>query len=269
MMSLTQYTGFKKAFSLVELSIVLVILGLLTGGILAGQSLIRASELRSVSAAFQQYNTAVNSFRDRYFAFPGDMPNATKFWGFAAGTTGLDNTCYDVFKTTAATCNGDGNGYINGLAIGGTHVHAERFLAWQHLANAGLVEGLYTGRTNDNATVFTFAIGRNVPASKLSNGFFDFWGDLRSSPHAYAEQSTLDNIVSIYANTSTYSILKPEEAWNIDVKLDDGKPGYGKVFSYKKTSTVGTDCTTSDTTSSAEYAISDSRILCVLSLKLQ
>ena len=51
-----------KAFSLVELSIVLVILGLLTGGILAGQNLIRAAELRSVITEFKTYQTAVMTF---------------------------------------------------------------------------------------------------------------------------------------------------------------------------------------------------------------
>lgn len=69
-----------RGFSLVELSIVLVILGLLTGGILAGQSLIRASELRSVSTELQRYSSAIYSFRDQYMALPGDMLNATSFW---------------------------------------------------------------------------------------------------------------------------------------------------------------------------------------------
>ncbi|PZP83692.1 MAG: type II secretion system protein, partial [Azospirillum brasilense] len=55
-------------FSLVELSIVLVILGLLTGGILGGQSLIRAAELRTISTDANRYITAAQTFRDKYFA---------------------------------------------------------------------------------------------------------------------------------------------------------------------------------------------------------
>ena len=62
----------QPGFSLVELSIVLVILGLLTGGILAGQSLIRAAELRSISTDYSRYIAAVQAFRDKYFALPGD-----------------------------------------------------------------------------------------------------------------------------------------------------------------------------------------------------
>jgi prepilin-type N-terminal cleavage/methylation domain-containing protein len=71
----------QSAFSLVELSIVLVILGLLVGGVLMGQSLIRAAELRRVVTDYNKYTTAVQSFRDKYFALPGDMTNAQNFWG--------------------------------------------------------------------------------------------------------------------------------------------------------------------------------------------
>jgi prepilin-type N-terminal cleavage/methylation domain-containing protein len=70
----------KKGFTLVELSIVLVILGLLAGGVLAGQSLIRAAELRSVTTQLEQYSTAIYAFRDRYFAIPGDEEFARRAW---------------------------------------------------------------------------------------------------------------------------------------------------------------------------------------------
>lgn len=100
-----------RGFSLVELSIVLVILGLLTGGILAGQSLIRAAELRSVITTTDRYQAAVYSFRDKYFALPGDMRNATSFWGDQA--TG-PSACADAGITdgTPGTCNGNGDGLI-------------------------------------------------------------------------------------------------------------------------------------------------------------
>lgn len=70
-------------FSLVELSIVLVILGLLVGGILGGQSLIHAAELRAIPTETEKYQTALNTFRMKYFALAGDFDKATSFWGNA------------------------------------------------------------------------------------------------------------------------------------------------------------------------------------------
>ena len=91
----------RLAFSLVELSIVLVILGLLTGGILTGQSLIRAAEMRSIVTELQRYQTAARSFQDKYFALPGDMRNATDFWG--APGNNLAN-CPATAGTGTQTC---------------------------------------------------------------------------------------------------------------------------------------------------------------------
>ena len=157
-----------RGFSLVELSIVLVILGLLTGGILAGQSLIRAAELRSVTADLARYQTASMTFRDKYLAYPGDMPNATRFWGVRAGT-GSDVTCHQTIATTTGTCNGDGNGRSEGIS--GDVTLGERFLFWQHLAYAGLIEGSYTGASASAASEVRVA-GTNMPPAKMSNGIF-------------------------------------------------------------------------------------------------
>lgn len=108
----------KAAFSLVELSIVLVILGMLVGGVLAGQSLIRASELRSITSDIHKMQSARIAFRDKYFSLPGDMPNAISFWGRQAGNAGdgVDSTCaaltYATPSTDSRTCNGNGDGFI-------------------------------------------------------------------------------------------------------------------------------------------------------------
>ena len=116
----------KQGFSLVELSIVLVILGLLTGGILTGQSLIRAAELRSVTTEFQKYQTAAMTFRDRYFALPGDMRNATDFWG-AMTNCGAASPA----GTGTQTCNGNGNGSIDTATASGRT--GENFGFWRQL----------------------------------------------------------------------------------------------------------------------------------------
>lgn len=249
----------RYGFSLVELSIVLVILGLLTGGILAGQSLIRAAELRSVSADVMRHRAAIYSFRDKYFALPGDMTNATRFWGTLAGT-GSDAACQDTAATGAPTCNGNGDGQVMSSAVG----HDERFRAWQHLANAGLVEGSYTGKTAGASGVYVQTIGANVVPSKIRNSFFDIsYAQPDGTVNNFAASKLNANTISIYGSNADFlSDIKPEEAWSIDTKMDDGNPVYGSVVS---TLSVGTHpgCTTA-TDATAQYNIQASANRCVM-----
>lgn len=220
----------KNGFSLVELSIVLVILGLLTGGILSGQSLIRAAELRSVSSDVQRYQAAFHTFREKYMAVPGDMRNATSFWGTASGG------CPNGIGTGTQTCNGNGNGII----YNDTTVFHEGFRFWQHLANAGLIEGSYTG-VQPGTTPYSL-LGVNVPPGRISNTGFQAgsWGNGGASG-AYGAGFTLIwgpqsyTIVGLFfgapssGSSMQAAALKPEESWMIDTKMDDGKPDFGKV----------------------------------------
>ena len=251
----------ERGFSLVELSIVLVILGLLTGGILAGQSLIRASELRSVISDSTRYTTSVHTFRDKYFGLPGDITNATSFWGIAAGT-GSDATCAAFQSTSAATCNGNGDGIF-----GGTAAYMEEFRFWQHLANAGLIEGKYNGAPNAAAPLPT--PGSNCPKSKISNAGFGV-GYVYSTSYfeGYWGTQSLGNTMFFGGNQGdamrSATILKPEEAWNIDTKLDDGRPDQGFVQGGFMTSA----CFTASS-SPSNYALTTTSNVCALSFYLR
>lgn len=213
----------KNGFSLVELSIVLVILGLLTGGILTGKSLIRAAELRAVSTEYGRWVTAMHSFRDRYFMLPGDITNATSVWGLI-GT----GTCPSGTGTGTQTCNGDGDGTIE-QPPGPNSNFGETFTFWQHLANAGLIEGSYTGKSG-SGTNFHTIVGTNSPPSKLNNAG---WTVLTRAAGASSYQFGTVNTFQLGAIASSGSsagpTLKPEEMWGVDKKLDDGKPAYGIV----------------------------------------
>ena len=247
-----------KAFSLVELSIVLVILGLLTGGILAGQSLIRAAEIRSVSADFNRYSAASMAFRDKYMALPGDMRNATSFWGTDSG--GCPNG-----GGSTGTCNGNGDGLVD--SVDSATTYSERFHFWKHLANAGLIEGNYTGVAGSGGIAHSVP-GTNVPTSKISNsGFSAGYMTTHASYYLNFETINLFYFGQMTATSHTQgSALSTEEAWSVDTKLDDGKPAYGWVGSLNLTGNAG--CASSDTDASATYQLTRTGLSCQLLFKL-
>lgn len=215
----------KNGFSLVELSIVLVILGLLAGGILGGQSLIRASELRSVTTEYSDWQTAVNSFRLRYHTYPGDFAKATQLWGEADKCPPLNNIIFGVWNdgalsTDGSTCNGNGNRKID------TDGYLELLTFWQHLGNAGLISGNYNAyRTSEHLMGLG---GESLPISRLASN-----ASWRLEPHLlYGTQTAFYIIDSPYGGSLADmddGVMTPAEAWGIDSKLDDGLPHSGTV----------------------------------------
>lgn len=247
-----------RGFSLVELSIVLVILGLLTGGILAGQSLIRAAELRKVSTQYSVYYTAMQSFRDKYFAIPGDMANATSFWGAADPTPA---TCKTTPSVDTKTCNGDGNGNITQGSVGSN----ERFRFWQHLANAGLIEGSYRGVGGGSGSE---ANETNSPISIANSYWFIYWigplsGNTQMFDGVYSNTLQFGGFVS--GQDPNAPVLSPSDAWNIDTKSDDGKPGTGKIL-IRATGGLATctDTSTSSAGATANYLLVNTGNNCAL-----
>src|SRR5258708_17190670 len=87
----------QQGFTLVEIAIVLVIIGLLLGGILKGQEMITQAKIKNVIADFSGVSAAYHGYQDRYRAIPGDDPNADTRWTVAP-----------------AAVKGDGNGIVAG-----------------------------------------------------------------------------------------------------------------------------------------------------------
>jgi prepilin-type N-terminal cleavage/methylation domain-containing protein len=246
-------------FSLIELAIVLVILGLLVGGIMTGQSLIRAAELRSVTRDLQGYQAAVGTFRDKYLAIPGDMTNATAFWG-------KDNTNCPTHTGTAATpgtCNGDGNGRIpwDAAVAGGT---GESFQFWKQLQLVGLIEGQYTGTAGSGFTSEGNP-GINIPRSKLGNNVG--WAIGNHTNHPGSSIAYALDYGNTYLLPNSGQFFTPEEAWGIDTKLDDGKPAYGMVIArFWNNACAAPDSggTPTNTDRNASYRLSDRSPQCGL-----
>jgi prepilin-type N-terminal cleavage/methylation domain-containing protein len=109
-----------NGFTLIELSIVLVIIGLIVGGVLVGQNLIDAAAVRAQISQIEKYNTAANTFRGKYGYLPGDIPNpyAAQFGFLPRGT----------YKGQ-----GDGNGVIQSITMsGGFNCHTRRICHQYH-----------------------------------------------------------------------------------------------------------------------------------------
>lgn len=253
----------KHGFTLIELAIVLVIIGLIAGGVIAGQSLIRAAELRSVVTDIKNYQNAVMSFRERYFQLPGDMTNATDFW------TEMTNCgAASPSGSGTQTCNGNGDGILDVSAAAGQT--GERFLFWQHLSNAGLIAGTYTGAAGPDH--FKHAVvGQNVPESKLggagwATGESDNTGGVTTGAFTqnYRNFLLFGRTAASGTRSLTARVLKPIEAWGIDSKVDDGMPAQGFVSSYfRPRCTDGTD----DTNFDAEYDVQRDEVECILMVK--
>ncbi len=99
----TRKSALAAGFTLIELSVVLVIIGLIVGGILVGRDLIEAATLRAVLSQQEQFKTATATFLNKYNCLSGDCLNASSL-GFTGGPNGT--------TTAGVPANGNGDGII-------------------------------------------------------------------------------------------------------------------------------------------------------------
>jgi len=257
-----------KAFTLLELAIVLAIIGLIAGGVVAGSSLIRSAEVKSVSKDMAQYNTAILLFKNKYKELPGDMYNATEFWGAQDGGDGVGSDCTSSPSTTAATCNGNGDGIIQW--------GSEMMRFWQHLGNEGLISGTYSGVGTNTVSNDNCDIGVSCPAMTIQNvtaqirhqGVFDNT-DAHRFAGTYNHLYYIGDASGVDQNPHN-PFLTTSELWSIDKKLDDGLPAKGNVRTYKNgaptwAATAGNCATTADS-NTAEYDLTRDDIVCSIIL---
>jgi len=148
------------------------------------------------------------------------MTNATAFWG-SAGGNGSNAACYAAGTTNATTCDGDGNGRVISTGILNENYHV-----WRQLANAGLIEGQYT--TDGSATT--------DPYSKRSKTAFWSISYAATNPIVgyyfngeYGNMLLLSPRFPIGLSSSSIPSFVPEDVWNIDTKMDDGRPATGNL----------------------------------------
>jgi len=202
-------TDLCAGFSLIEISVVLVVVALVVGAVVITGELKNAAELRAVIREIRKFETAVHTFKAKYHALPGDIPDALDYWP-------------QCNETSTYYCNGDGDGIID-IDTGVD----EGLQAWQHLSLAGLIESKYQGHRTV-ATGQRLIPGFNVPPMPMRGGGLRIL--CQETPVSW--YGTFGNHYQFGAPLSLQLngyVLTPKEAYTIDLKMDDGISRSGKV----------------------------------------
>ncbi len=232
----------EAGFTLVELAIVMIIIGLLIGGILKGQELIANAQTTATIAQIKGLDGALSTFRDKYSVLPGDLRNpSTRLRDCTA------NPCAD---------GGNGNGRVDTPNLGSAPSNSsEGTIAFVHMAAADLISGV---DINDNTNPPIF--GSALPAAKIGGGF---WMGFTATGNATGVTGmraghylVLNGIISAVGGTT--GGLTASQAGQIDRKIDDGDPTSGSAYS------TGTNCV-----ESSEYNEDTENSSCSMYLRIQ
>jgi len=215
----------RKGFTLIELSIVLVIIGLIVGGMLVGRQLLQLATTRKTISQLQDMDATLNAFRTKYNCLPGDCIRATQY-----------------FPTSV---NGDGNGTVDG--------YPESPNLFNHLLQAGMITGTYESYADAAAyeAVLLDGFGDLISspplAPRLANGLQlnIAYGTTPAAGHflymaefpiqAMSDGGPLLSVFQTYYNdcgadrTGKPCWMSPQEAYAIDTKIDNGMPLSGKM----------------------------------------
>lgn len=275
MSCITKYN--RSGFTLIELSLVLVIVGLIVSGVLVGRNLIAAAALRAQLTQIERFNTATNTFSMKYHALPGDMAVSQ------ATSLGLNVTSCD-----GDTGKRDGNQIILGGNTNTTRFRqtaGETSLFWSDLSSSiagNLIEGTFTASPGclGDPLITNYQFENYWPQAKIGRGN----SILVIHDLIYGTSSNYFAIVKMVANgghPDSEPGLTVAEAFIIDGKIDDANPVTGRVVAVYPTlpnnltraprSTVddSTTCFNSNTDAYSMSISSGSNMNCALSLRIQ
>jgi prepilin-type N-terminal cleavage/methylation domain-containing protein len=235
-------TSQKLGFTLVELSVVVVIISVIMASIISFDNFVQYSKLKTVVSDFARFKTGFEQFRSKYEGIPGDLSDAESYF------------------SAANTDNGNGNGVIT------DNTDDEEFLAWQHLALAGFLEAEFSGSQSGADVV----IGEDIPAAPFNSTAYRMITDNATDA---SNTDIYTSVASVYfgrfadggvdGRQIDSGALTPEDALYIDEKVDDNKPYLGQMVSLRAANDVDS-CT-----DSGEYKLSNEEKDCVVLFRLQ
>lgn len=188
----------QSGFTLIEIAIVLVIIGLLLGGILKGQELINSAKVKNLATDFKNIPVFIYGYQDKFKALPGDDASLVAHLGVPPAVA--------CAPTGTATCN-PGNGIIDG-AWNAVAVTSESYVFWQHVRLAGLAAG---------STDTTNAAGDYIPRNAVG-------GQIGVTNAAASPVIGLKGSYIICSDAIAGKFAK-----QLDITLDDGNPGTGSM----------------------------------------
>ena len=200
----------QQGFTLIEIAIVLVIIGLLLGGVLKGQELIQNARVRNIIAQQEGIKSAFFGFQDRYRGIPGD-------YLVANANTNIPGA--------NMVCGGDGDSLIETTTTTGS---PEFICAWYHLSRAGFVTGSYTG-TGANPD----------PANSPANPFGGVMQLVFDNIYLANVAGAVPSIHNIKTGINIPSVVLAE----VDRKIDDGSPVTG-TFRFSTFNNADAACVT-------------------------
>lgn len=189
-----------KGFTLIEIAIVMVIVGLLLGSVLKGQELISAARVRHISAQLDSVKIAYLGFQDRFRAYPGDVPDAV-------AASNIPNS--PAF--------GGGCGVVGGFCGNGRIDPAENLVVWMQIARSGFINETYGGAVGAAQMAFQPANMTNSPSNPYG-GFLVLVHD-----NDYGDVGP----TSFVLNVKTGGGMPVAIVAELDRKLDDGIAGTG------------------------------------------